>query len=73
MGIQKIKSKWVWSWGKKVGQIRSNKCCEKSKEIGNIIRFFTCFTRGIPFKAKSGGCKITSLEIYGNYSQKCQI
>ena len=59
MGIQKIKSKWVRSWGKKVGQIRPDKCCEKSKETDNIIRFFSCFTRGIPFKAKRGGCKIT--------------
>ena len=26
-------------------------CCEKIK-TGNIIRLFSCFTRGLPFKAR---------------------
>ena len=30
-------------------------CCEKSKETGNIIRFFSYFTRGLPLKARSSG------------------
>ena len=34
-------------------------CCEKSKETGNIIRFFSYFTWGLPFKARSSGCKTT--------------
>ena len=30
-------------------------CCEKSKETGNIIRFFSYFTRGLPLIARSSG------------------
>ena len=33
--------------------------CEKSKETGNIIRFFSYFTWGLPFKARSSGCETT--------------
>ena len=35
---QQKKSNWVWSWAK----FGPNyvQCCEKSKETGNIIRFF---------------------------------
>ena len=47
-------------------------CCEKSKETGNI-RFFFIFYLGLPFKARSSGCKTTWVEIYGNYSYKFQI
>ena len=43
-------------------------CCEKSKETGNIIRFFSYFLGGLPLKARSSGCKTTLVEIYGNYS-----
>ena len=34
-------------------------CCEKSKETGNIIRFLSCFTWGLHFKAISSGFKTT--------------
>ena len=43
-------------------------CCEKSKEIGNIIRFFFIFYLRLPFKARSSGCKITQVEIYCNHN-----
>ena len=33
-------------------------CCEESK-TGNIIKFFSYFTRGLSFKARSSGCKTT--------------
>ena len=48
-------------------------CCAKSKETGNIIRVFSYFTWGLPFKAKSNGCKTIWVEVYRNYSWKCQI
>ena len=32
-------------------------CSEKSKETGNIIRFFSYFILGLPFKVRSSGCK----------------
>ena len=44
--------------GQSLGQIMSN-VMKKSKETGNIIRFFSCFTWGLPFIAKNSGCKIT--------------
>ena len=28
---------------------------------------------GLPFKARSSGCKTTRVEMYGNYSKKYQI
>ena len=31
--------------------------CQKNKETGNIIRFFSYFTLGLPFKARGSGCK----------------
>ena len=31
--------------------------CQKNKETGNIIRFFSYFTSGLPFKARGSGCK----------------
>ena len=34
-------------------------CCEKRKETGNIISFFSYFTWGLSFKARSSGCKTT--------------
>ena len=34
-------------------------CCEKSKETGNIIRFFFIFCLRLPSKARSSDCKTT--------------
>ena len=31
-------------------------CCEKCKETGNVIMFFSYFTWRLPFKARSSGC-----------------
>ena len=37
-----LTSKWVWTWGQRVGQTRS-KSCEKSKETALLIGFFHSF------------------------------
>ena len=44
--------------GQDLGQIMPN-VVKKSKETGNIIRFSSYFTWGLPFKARSSGCETT--------------
>ena len=45
--------------GQNLSQIISNVVKKVYKETGNFIRFFSYLTCGLPFKARSSGCKTT--------------
>ena len=53
--------------GQNLGQIMSS-VVKKVKKQAISLGFFSYFTWGLPFKARSSGCRTTLVESYGNYS-----